>query len=390
LDGDWHVDYVNIIGLEFIPFETHGDLEFRFDDNLVLAVLFFLMFAEFNDLVKENLADTMMIINANTDSFVDINLNLSISIPIKKMVFRIAFGVDDALLEKGKYTISWNVDALRPGGGDGIGYFIFDTPEDGNLKVNITISEFEIDIGKLDILINFTIKPLAGADLGDIIVKWDINGDGDGYIFIDTNWEWVIFSLTTQDSIKFYGGFRADELNISWDLDGGIFHMLEITGHIELMIGFKLLLYLDGEWRQLLPLLDGGYIYVYVSETYVGPYTIQDQPIPYRTDLVLNGEVGVSYTFDANHPSSKPLWPDTSDEESIKAYQWSREVNGLPVGYPWYAAPSDQNIIIQPVTWSWDTPGEYKVTLKIKDQYNNINECTLTMNITDSAGGLSR
>lgn len=124
--------------------------------------------------------------------------------------------------------------------GDGIGF------------VEITNNDVELQ-GSIGILNMFTI---TGTLAHRIRLDWDINFDGSGYLKLDTDHEWSGITIEIFKLIKLNGGFWAEDKEISWTFqEGKLFPDLDIGGEWSfdlLLFGIAIFVASAGAWFALL------------------------------------------------------------------------------------------------------------------------------------------
>jgi len=222
LDGNWNLGefyVINFLTMQDLIYlgsiSVNGDMVINIDNDILLLIIAIAMGGIYIPI------DSIIKIIANEDS----NIDWKIIPPGSGTILKI----ENANFDQGEYTLSWNIS--------GNGYIIFDTPDTG---------EWSMDINLLNI---FTIT----LERGDWILEWEIDFDGDGYIFLDTNNQWRTISFTIFEFMFFTGSYRANNFNISWDWDAGIFDKVKWTGTFELGNGTELWLFIEEAWHKLLP-----------------------------------------------------------------------------------------------------------------------------------------
>lgn len=80
----------------------------------------------------------------------------------------------------------------------------------------------------------------------------DINGGGNGYLFLDTDNQFCNYEITKSELIKINKSFRAENFNISWNFSGGLFNIIDIEGFIEFGKSFEILVFFNNKWHVLI------------------------------------------------------------------------------------------------------------------------------------------
>ncbi|RKY00862.1 MAG: hypothetical protein DRP55_05145, partial [Spirochaetes bacterium] len=173
-------------------------------------------------------------------------------------------------------------------------------------------------------------------------LEWDIDGDFNGHIFIDTDNENLEWSVYIYDRILCSGSFKAQDKLIEWDWTGDSIIPFHRSGTISFNQGeFEAAVCIQGDWYNIL----GGF----------GDRPVADAGGPYSVDLY--GTV----TFDA----SGSYTPDPDDE--IVEMKWN-----------WWGPPNLEWTDWMPFDphpqHTYNIAGEYTVQLKVKDNHGRVSD----------------
>jgi hypothetical protein len=152
----------------------------------------------------------------------------------------------------------------------------------------------------------------------------ETNGDGDGFLYLDTNNQYCNLEITRSNLIKINKTFRAENFNISWNFSGGLFNIINTQGFLEFGAEFEILVFFNGKWRILISI---------------------------------------------NEPTSDFIWSPTQPEinETIQ-FDGSGSYFSAPItryDWKWYSTDVWHNNLGAYPTYSYNLNGSYKVTLRV-------------------------
>jgi len=170
----------------------------------------------------------------------------------------------------------------------------------------------------------------------------DINGGGNGYLFLDTNNQFCNYEITKSELIKINKSFRAENFNISWNFSGGLFNIIDIEGFIEFGKSFEILVFFNGKWRVLISI---------------------NEPIAEFTWSPSQPAINETIQFDGS---------ESYFSNPITRYDWK-----------WDNIDVWHNNLGPYPTYSYNQEGAYKVSLRIWSGLKH-STCTKIVNVGDS------
>lgn len=219
--------------------------------------------------------------------------------------------------------------------GDGVGYIQTTNNNPGSTEISLEIlNQYSIS-GSLSKYLRF---------------EWNLDGDGDGGLFLDTNHEYCQINLGF-NNIELNGGFWAEDKQIIWDFNNTLFTIFNISGDWGSQPeDFDINVKVDGNWYSIFntnlvsgsPVADAG-----------GPYSSSDCLI----------------TFDFSGCSD----PD-GDEITEMNVNWRGMINGWTGWIPFEEHPTHDYI----------TPETCTLYLRVKDstgKKSNIDSATVNAGV---------
>ncbi|MDH7506976.1 MAG: PKD domain-containing protein, partial [Candidatus Thermoplasmatota archaeon] len=173
-------------------------------------------------------------------------------------------------------------------------------------------------------------------------IMTNINGDGSGFLYLDTDNQYCNFEITKSEFIKINKIFRAKNCNISWDFNQGLFNIIDISGFIEFGKEFEILIFINGKWRILISI---------------------NQPVAEFTWSPFKPNVNETIQFDAS---------GSHFSAPITRYDWK-----------WYSTDTWHNNLGAYPTHSYNQNGSYKVTLRVWSGLKN-SICSKIINVGES------
>jgi len=170
----------------------------------------------------------------------------------------------------------------------------------------------------------------------------DINGGGNGYLFLDTNNQYCNYEITKSELIKINKTFRAENFNISWNFSGGLFNIIDIEGFIEFGKTFEILVFINGQWRVLISI---------------------NEPVAEFTWSPSQPGINETIQFDGS---------ESYFSSPITRYDWK-----------WYSTDVWHNNLGPYPTHSYNLDGDYRVSLRIWSGLKH-STCTKIVNVGGS------
>ncbi len=228
-------------------------------------------------------------------------------------------------------------------------------PTFGNAEFTFT-SNYEVSPDMDTIEISTSSKTLLVFDIVDITVpylsvNWNIDGDWDGSINIDTDGQPItVSSLVFFDLVRFRGSsFTANDFQVfwNWDFTDGVLWPVFINGSISITGGSGPDLHVDDQDWKPIPMSMG-----------IDPSV----PVACFTYSPTNPTINNPVTFDSSC---------SSDDGTIKKIRYDFEGDGeWDIGIPpnhWIPFNTD-------VSFTYFTPGEYTPTIQVRDNELKVSE----------------
>jgi len=152
----------------------------------------------------------------------------------------------------------------------------------------------------------------------------EMNGDGDGFLYLDTNNQYCNLEITRSDLLKINKTFRAENFNISWNFSGGLFNIIDTQGFLEFGAEFEIHVFFNGKWRILISI---------------------NEPTADFTWSPTQPEINETIQFDGS---------GSYFSAPITRYDWK-----------WYSTDVWHNDLGAYPTYSYAQNGSYKVTLRV-------------------------
>ena len=192
----------------------------------------------------------------------------------------------------------------------------------------------------------FTFKS-KGASAKHLEIITDVNRDGDGFLFLDTNNQFCSYEITRANLIKINKTFRAENFNISWNLSGGLFNIIDTKGFLEFGAEFQVLVFFNSKWRVLISI---------------------NQPAAEFTYSPSDPEINETIQFDGS---------ESYYTEPITRYDWK-----------WDSTDEWHNDLGAYPTHSYSQNGSYKVTLRVWSGLER-NSCLKIVEVGESQGNMN-